>query len=44
MIEGIRHSIYHSAHAYLFEEGEDWNDETEGEPTGGEQKRLHYGL
>ena len=40
MIEIIRCRIRHSAHVYLLEEGEDWNDETEGEPTRGEQKRL----
>jgi hypothetical protein len=41
MIELIRYSIRHSAHVYLLEEGEDWSDETEGESTGGEQKRLY---
>ncbi len=42
MIELIQYSIYDSAHVYLLEEEEDWNDETEGEPTGSEQKRLYY--
>jgi hypothetical protein len=42
MIEVIRSSIGHSAHIYLLEDGEDRNDETEGEPTGGKQKGLYY--
>jgi hypothetical protein len=44
MIEPIQYSIYHSAHIYLLKEEKDWNDETEGEPTGGQQKRLYYWL
>jgi hypothetical protein len=44
MIELIRYSLRYSAHVYLLEEEGDWNDETENEPTGSEQKRLYDGL
>jgi hypothetical protein len=44
MMEPIRYTICDSAYVYLLEGGEDWNDETEGEPASGEQKRLHYWL
>jgi hypothetical protein len=40
MIKIVRCRIRYSAHVYLLEEGEDRNDETEGEPTRGKQKRL----
>jgi hypothetical protein len=42
MIEVIRYHIRHSAHVSLLEEGGDWNGETQGEPTGGDYKRLHW--
>jgi hypothetical protein len=40
-IELIQYSIYDSIHVCLLKEEEDWKYETEGEPTGGQQKRLY---